>query len=95
MLNFFRHELMFWVFFCIFSLLSLFLAALDLIAMLRLSLDTMHRLLTDVDSLVLEHGLQSVWASVIMAHRLSCPMACGISLDQEWNLSPLHWQVDA
>ena len=86
---------MFWVFFCIFSLLSLFLAALDLIAMLRLSLDTMHRLLTDVDSLVLEHGLQSVCASVGMAHQLSCPRACEISLDEGWNLSPLHWQVDA
>ena len=86
---------MFWVFFCIFSLLSLFLAALDLIAMLRLSLDTMHRLLTDVDSLVLEHGLQSVCASVGMAHQLSCPRACEISLDEGWNLSLVHWQVDA
>ena len=71
------------------------MAALDLVAMLRLSLDIMHGLLIDVDSLVLEHGLQSVWASVVMAHRLSCPMACGISLDQGRNLSPLHWQVDA
>ena len=71
------------------------MAALDLIAMLRLSLDIMHGLLIDVDSLVLEHGLQSVWASVVMAHRLSCPMASGISLDQGQNLSPLHWQVDA
>ena len=39
-------------------------------------IDTMHGLLIDVDSFVLEHGLQSVWASVVMAHRLSCPMAC-------------------
>ena len=68
---------------------------LDLIAMLRLSLDTMPGLLIDVDSLVLEHGLQGVWASVVVAHQPSCPMACGISLDQGWNLCPLHWQVDA
>ena len=63
--------------------------------MLRLYLDTMYRLLIDVDSLVLKHGLQSVWASVVMAHWRSRPMACGISLDQGQNLSPLHWQVDA
>ena len=87
---FFRHELIFF-----FSLIYLFLAALDLIAMLRLSLDIMHRLLIDVDSLVLEHGLQSVCASVGMAHQLSCPRACEISLDEGWNLSLVHWQVDA
>ena len=30
-----------------------------------------------------------VWASVVVAHRLSCPMACGIFLDQGLNLCPL------
>ena len=30
---------------------------------------------------------------VAVLHGLSCPMACGIFLDQESNLCPLHWQV--
>ena len=30
-----------------------------------------------------------------MAFRLSCPTACGIFLDQRWNLCPLHQQVDS
>ena len=34
-------------------------------------------------------------ASVVVAHGLSCPVAYGISLDQGWNLCPLHWQVDS
>ena len=31
--------------------------------------------------------------SVVVAHRLSCPEACGIFLDQELNPCPLHWQA--
>ena len=31
------------------------------------------------------------WASVVVAHGLSCPMACGIFLD----LCPQHWQADS
>ena len=34
------------------------------------------------------------WASVVEAHELSCPMACGIFPDQWLNLGPLHWQED-
>ena len=34
-------------------------------------------LLVAVASLAGEHGLRA-WAPVILAHRLSCPMACGI-----------------
>ena len=30
-----------------------------------------------------------------MEHRLSCPAACGIFLDQGLNLCPLHWQADS
>ena len=30
-----------------------------------------------------------------MAHGLSCSMACGIFLDQESSLCPLHWQADS
>ena len=34
-----------------------------------------------------------VWGSVVMAHRLSCPVACGIFPYQGLNPCPLHWQV--
>ena len=34
-------------------------------------------------------------ASVVVAHGLSCSMACGIFPDQGSNLCPLHWQVDS
>ena len=34
-------------------------------------------------------------ASVVVAHGLSCPEACAISLDQGSNLCPLSWQVDS
>ena len=33
--------------------------------------------------------------SVIVAHGLSSPKACGIFPDQRLNLCPLHWQVDS
>ena len=33
--------------------------------------------------------------SVVMAHGLSCPMACGIIPEQGLNLCPLHWQMDS
>ena len=32
--------------------------------------------------------------SVVVVHRFSCPVACGIFLGQGCNLCPLHWQVD-
>ena len=32
---------------------------------------------------------------VVVVHKLSCPVACGIFLDQAFNLFPLHWQVDS
>ena len=35
----------------------------------------------------------STWASVAMAHRLSCLKACGLFLGQGSNLCPLHWQA--
>ena len=49
-------------------------------------------------SLVVEHGgfracgLQSA-GSVVVAHGLSCPVACAIFPDQASNLCPLHWQA--
>ena len=47
------------------------------------------RLLIAVDSLIEEHGLWSV-GLVVVVHRLSCPVTCGIFLDQESNPCPLH-----
>ena len=66
------------------------------------------RLLTAVAFLIAEHtalersGFRGVgpWAlghrlSVVVAHGLSCPAACGILPDQGSNLCLLHWQVDS
>ena len=33
--------------------------------------------------------------SALVAHRPSCPMACGIFLEQGSNLYPLSWQADS
>ena len=40
------------------------------------------------------HAL-GLWASVVVAHGLSCSKACGISPDQGLNSCFLHWQMDA
>ena len=32
--------------------------------------------------------------SVVVAHGISCSVACGIFPDQGLNLCPLHWQAD-
>ena len=34
-------------------------------------------------------------ALAVVVHRLSCPAACGLLLDQRWNLCLLNWQVDS
>ena len=59
----------------------------------------MHGVLIAVVSLLVEHrlwasGLRYLWcvALVVVTHRLSCSMACGIFPDQGLNL---HWQVDS
>ena len=31
--------------------------------------------------------------SIVVVHGLSCSTACGILLDQGWNLCLLHWEV--
>ena len=43
------------------------------------------------------HGLQELWhiSSVVLAHRLSCPRACGIYLDRELNQCLLHRQANS
>ena len=33
--------------------------------------------------------------SAVVAHWLSCPVACGLFLDEDSKLCPLHWQVDS
>ena len=33
--------------------------------------------------------------SVVVAHGLSCSVACGVFPEQGSNLCPLHWQVDS
>ena len=52
------------------------------------SLVMMQRLFTAVAPLLEEYGPQGVWASVVAAHRLSCPVVCGIFLDQGLNCAP-------
>ena len=46
------------------------------------SLVAVHGLLIVVASLVVELGLQSGQASIVLVHGLSCSAACGISLEQ-------------
>ena len=45
-------------------------------------------------SVVAIPGLSST-GSIVVAHRLSCSMECGIFLDQGSNLCLLHWQADS
>ena len=47
-----------------------------------------------VGSVAVARGLQST-GSVVVAHRLSWSVACGILPDQGWNPCPLHQQVDS
>ena len=47
-----------------------------------------------VDSVVVARGLQTA-VSVVVAHRLSFSVACGIFPDQGLNLCTLHWQADS
>ena len=46
------------------------------------SLVAVHGLLIVMASLVVELGLQSGQASIVLVHGLSCSAACGISLEQ-------------
>ena len=42
-----------------------------------------------------EHRLWGTRASVVVAHGLPCPRACGIFPDQGPNPRPWHWQSDS
>ena len=52
-------------------------------------------ILTAVASLATELRLQGPPASVVAAHRLSCPSTCEIFPDRGSNPCPLHWQADS
>ena len=71
-----------------------FIAAtgLSLVAASRgYSLVVVCRLLTGVASLVAEHRLPGVKASVVVGYRFSCLKACGIFPDQGSNPCPVPW----
>ena len=48
-----------------------------------------------VASLAEEHRLQGMWAAAVVAHGLSCPMACGIFLEQGLDPCPLPCQANS
>ena len=77
------------------NFIYLFLAVLGLHCCVGSSLVVVHALLMVTPPFIAEHRLCSAWASVVVAHGLSCPAACGILPDQGLNGCPLHWQVDS
>ena len=54
-----------------------------------------HELLSVEASLVAEHRLYAMCASVAVVRRLRCSVASGIFPDQGWNLGLLQWQADS
>ena len=46
-------------------------------------------------SVVVVPGLQSTGSVVVYQGLISCPVACGIFLDQGLNPCLLHWQADS
>jgi hypothetical protein len=65
-------------------------------AVYRLSLVVVSRgLLTVVTCLVAGHRLYGEWASVVVEHGLSCPVACGIFPGQGLNRCPLHCKANS
>ena len=58
------------------------------------SLAVVHGLLVSVAFLISEHRHWSA-GSVVIVHRLSCPMAGEIFPDQGLDLRPLHWEADS
>ena len=58
-------------------------------------LSPVHELLSVEASLVAEHMLYAMCASVAVVCRLRCSVASGIFLDQGWNLGLLQWQADS
>ena len=56
-------------------------------------------LLLVVTSLVAEHELSGMCASVVVVCGLSCPAACEVLIPRpgidQWNPCPLHWLADS
>ena len=72
---------------------GLLIAVASLVAEHRLQAHGLQQL-WHMGSVVVARGLQST-GSVVVAHQLSCSVACGIFLDQGLNPCPLHWQADS
>ena len=53
-----------------------------------------HGLLIAVVSLAVEHRIWST-GLIVVAHRLNCPVECGISPEKGSNPCPLHWQANS
>ena len=53
-------------------------------------------ILEDDNCSFLQDSIQAIWSSgsVLVAHKLSSLLACGIFPEQGSNPCPLHWQVD-
>ena len=94
-------------FVCFLKFIYLFLAALGLRCCARafsscgeqgLLLIAVHGLLITEASLCCGAWALGVRASVVVVHRLSCSVACGIFPEQgsnPYHLHHLHWQVDS
>ena len=74
--------------------LALFFAVVRRLLIVVASLVAEHGLLGARASVVVARGVQSA-GSVVVAHGLSCSVACGVFLDQGLNLCPLHWEVNS
>ena len=48
-----------------------------------------------VEASFLRHTGSGGWVSVVAAHELSCPLACGIFLRQGMNVCHLEWKVES
>ena len=51
-------------------------------------------LLWSMGSVIAAHGLQSM-GSIVVVHGFSCPVSCGIFLDQGSYQCPLHYEADS
>ena len=59
-----------------------------IVASRNCSLAAVLKLLIVLASLISEHGLYSVWASVLVVHKLSCPHHVGSSSTRNWTCVP-------
>ena len=75
-------------------MIYLVLAVLDLVAAHGLFSSGDTGALVAVASLAGEQRLSGAQASLVVAHRLRCPTACGIFADWGSNPCPLRWQAD-